>query len=178
MSKPKSTAKYTPLPTAPDEAHALLAASSEDESDADEVLPGERAAAAARGGGADSEQEGDTFPPPSDPRFERQPPSAWKRAALLGAIVFLFWLAFQIKGPRAPVVVHANRYSKQYKYRPAASPIVTETLKDGRLRVRGAGPTSTATPVPKVQATAATAAKKKGGKRKGAGKKAKKGTRK
>jgi hypothetical protein len=31
-----------------------------------------------------------------------------------------------------------NSYSEEYKYRPAASPVITETLKDGRLRIRGA----------------------------------------
>ncbi|KAJ7758313.1 hypothetical protein B0H16DRAFT_1313977, partial [Mycena metata] len=78
-----------------------------------------------------------------DPRFVMPTPAPWKRAAFLVLLVFCFWLAFQIKGERAkPKVVHANRYSKQYKYRPAASPIVTETLKDGRVRVRGAAPTS------------------------------------
>lgn len=33
-----------------------------------------------------------------------------------------------------------QRYSKQHKYRPAASPVVYEKLKDGRMRVRGAPP--------------------------------------
>jgi hypothetical protein len=42
------------------------------------------------------------------------------------------------------------RYSKEHKFRPAASPIITETLKDGRIRIRGAEPSmsSTATPKP------------------------------
>src|SRR6266849_768651 len=31
-----------------------------------------------------------------------------------------------------------QRYSKQYKFRPAASPVVYEKLKDGKTRVRGA----------------------------------------
>ena len=30
------------------------------------------------------------------------------------------------------------RYSDKFKYRPAASPVVTERMKDGRLLVRGA----------------------------------------
>jgi hypothetical protein len=30
------------------------------------------------------------------------------------------------------------RYSDEHKYRPAASPVITETLKDGRIRLRGA----------------------------------------
>lgn len=31
-----------------------------------------------------------------------------------------------------------GRYSDEFKYRPAASPIITEKLKDGRIRIRGA----------------------------------------
>lgn len=31
----------------------------------------------------------------------------------------------------------ARRYSKEFKYRPAASPIVTQKMPDGRSRVRG-----------------------------------------
>lgn len=31
-----------------------------------------------------------------------------------------------------------SSYSEEHKYRPAASPVITETLKDGRLRIRGA----------------------------------------
>ena len=52
-------------------------------------------------------------------------------------------------------VIAFCRYSKEHKYRPAASPIITETLKDGRIRLRGAIP-PTATPTPPV-------VKKKGG---------------
>jgi hypothetical protein len=33
-----------------------------------------------------------------------------------------------------------QRYSKQHKYRPAASPVIYENLKDGKTRVRGAAP--------------------------------------
>lgn len=32
------------------------------------------------------------------------------------------------------------RYSDEFKYRPAASPVITEYLKDGRIRLRGATP--------------------------------------
>ena len=41
-----------------------------------------------------------------------------------------------------------SRYSKEHKFRPAASPVITETLKDGRTRLRGsyATPTTTVTP--------------------------------
>lgn len=31
-----------------------------------------------------------------------------------------------------------RRYSEEFKYRPAASPVITETLPDGRIRIRGA----------------------------------------
>ncbi|KAH7921656.1 hypothetical protein BV22DRAFT_1198022 [Leucogyrophana mollusca] len=77
-----------------------------------------------------------------DPRFNRQSPSWWKRVALLSFIAFLFWLAFTLRPSRnvEPKVIHASRYSKEYKYRPAASPIITERLKDGRVRLRGASP--------------------------------------
>ena len=33
-----------------------------------------------------------------------------------------------------------GRYSEEFKYRPAASPVITEYLKDGRIRLRGANP--------------------------------------
>ncbi|KAA1472909.1 hypothetical protein DENSPDRAFT_751191, partial [Dentipellis sp. KUC8613] len=67
----------------------------------------------------------------------------WKRVALILFIAFMFWLSFAIRTPykHTPKVVHAHRYSKEHKFRPAASPIITEKLKDGRTRVRGAQPT-------------------------------------
>jgi hypothetical protein len=40
-----------------------------------------------------------------------------------------------------------GRYSKEHKFRPAASPVITHTLKDGRIRVHGAGPTAIPAPV-------------------------------
>ncbi|KAF7326466.1 Casein kinase I isoform alpha [Mycena sanguinolenta] len=104
-----------------------------------------------------------------DPRFAQPAPSPWKRVLLLLAIAFCFWLAYQLnRAPGPPKVIYANRYSKEHKYRPAASPIITETLKDGRLRVRGAAPTSSVTPTP----TPTPAKKVKyGKKKKGTGKK-------
>jgi hypothetical protein len=33
-----------------------------------------------------------------------------------------------------------TRYSEEFKYRPAESPVITEYLKDGRMRLRGASP--------------------------------------
>ncbi|THU90555.1 hypothetical protein K435DRAFT_968628 [Dendrothele bispora CBS 962.96] len=62
--------------------------------------------------------------------------------------------------PRKPQILHAQRYSKEYKFRPAASPIITESLKDGRLRVRGAGPTES--PEPKPTPSAKKTKKSKG----------------
>jgi len=80
-----------------------------------------------------------------DPRFNPPTPSWWKRALVVLFIVAMFWLYFSLRASMRqaeaqPGVIHAHRYSNQHKYRPAASPIVTETLKDGRKRVRGAAP--------------------------------------
>ncbi|KAG6838073.1 hypothetical protein C0991_002013 [Blastosporella zonata] len=57
-------------------------------------------------------------------------------------------------------VVYANRYSKEHRFRPAASPVITETLKDGRMRVRGAQPTATPEPTPKSPKPKKKSAKK------------------
>ncbi|KAI0763344.1 hypothetical protein BD413DRAFT_484506 [Trametes elegans] len=79
-----------------------------------------------------------------DPRFNPPTPSVWKRVALVFFLLAVFWLGFRLRAsvaqPPQTKVVHASRYSKDYKFRPAASPIVTERLKDGRVRVRGAAP--------------------------------------
>ncbi|KAG6872280.1 hypothetical protein C0995_011317 [Termitomyces sp. Mi166 len=95
---------------------------------------------------------------PPDPRFNPPIPSPFKRAALIAFTIILFWIASNIrtslwKNNREDNVVYASRYSKEHKFRPAASPIITETLKDGRVRIRGAAPTATPvqtpTPIPK-----------------------------
>ncbi|KAI6142748.1 hypothetical protein BKA82DRAFT_4190327 [Pisolithus tinctorius] len=80
----------------------------------------------------------------TDPRFNPPPPSAWKRIALIAFVVFLFWLSYSLSSKKntQPKVIYASRYSKEFKYRPAASPIITERLKDGRVRLRGAYPMS------------------------------------
>lgn len=86
--------------------------------------------------------------------FNRQPPAWWKRGLLLIALFGLGWLAIKLStGNSKPQVIYATRsvtfhhlhdkkltcrYSEEFKYRPAASPVITETLKDGRLRIRGA----------------------------------------
>ena len=99
-----------------------------------------------------------------DPRFNPPTPSPWKRAALVVLVVVLFWLGITMRKQMAkqPEVIYATRsvlvhpiasllqltwlvltfrYSKEHKFRPAASPVITERLPDGRLRVRGAAPT-------------------------------------
>ncbi|KAJ7136199.1 hypothetical protein C8R46DRAFT_1138200 [Mycena filopes] len=180
MAKKKPSTKYDDADDAGEQSALLGDASpigSEDEDEDGRTLVD---GAGSPGGHDVDEQEADggdddaDFPPAVDPRFIMPTPAPWKRAALLLLLGFCFWLAFQIKGHRVGKanVVHASRYSKQYKYRPAASPIVTETLKDGRVRVRGAAPTTSATPIPKAKPTPARAkraggkGKKKGGKRK------------
>lgn len=57
------------------------------------------------------------------------------------------------------------RYSDEHKFRPAASPIITETMKDGRLKVRGAGPTSSAIPTPTPTPTPKKVKKRRTGKK-------------
>lgn len=110
-----------------------------------------------------------------DARFNPPPPSPWKRFALVLLIASLFYFGFHMRSAlqdKKPKVIYASRYvrilpmhdisyfplsySKEHKFRPAASPVLTETLKDGRVRVRGALPTPTATPSPTK-----TAAKKR-----------------
>ncbi|EJF59172.1 hypothetical protein DICSQDRAFT_65500 [Dichomitus squalens LYAD-421 SS1] len=87
-------------------------------------------------------------PTSDDPRFNPPTPSPWKRFALVLFLVFLLYVGLKLRVNAIknlepePSVVHATRYSKDYKYRPAASPIITERLKDGRTRVRGAAPTA------------------------------------
>ncbi|CDO75128.1 hypothetical protein BN946_scf185010.g53 [Trametes cinnabarina] len=79
-----------------------------------------------------------------DPRFNPPTPSAWKRVALILFMIACLWIGFKLRTAvvetQQPKVIHASRYSKEYKFRPAASPIITERLKDGRVRVRGAAP--------------------------------------
>ncbi|KAG5646681.1 hypothetical protein DXG03_002671 [Asterophora parasitica] len=88
-----------------------------------------------------------------DPRFHQPPPSRLKRLALIVFTLLLFGVALRMRQSlwrekKAPKVIYASRYSREHKFRPAASPIITETLKDGRIRIRGAGPTATPDPKP------------------------------
>ncbi|KAF7309262.1 hypothetical protein MIND_00296500 [Mycena indigotica] len=94
--------------------------------------------------------------PPPRPRLQIQPKPLWRRHLLSMLLVALLaWLVLRrgIGKETKPKVIYANRYSNDYKFRPAASPIVTETLKDGRLRVRGAAPTTSKAPEPKPTKT-------------------------
>jgi len=55
----------------------------------------------------------------------------------------MFWLSIKLggmSGKKQPEIIYASRYSEEHKYRPAASPIITETLSSGRIRIRGANP--------------------------------------
>ncbi|KAJ3503082.1 hypothetical protein NLJ89_g8594 [Agrocybe chaxingu] len=108
--------------------------------------------------------------PEEDPRFSQPTPSPFKRLALVLFMALLFWVGFQLRSglleaKKKPKIIHATRYSKEFKYRPAASPIITETLKDGRIRLRGAQATPTAEPTPVVRPK-----KKTGGRKGGKGK--------
>ena len=119
-----------------------------------------------------SESESESEPP--DPKFTQPTVSRFKRTFLLIFFAVLCWLAFSsvLHTNRKPKVIHASRsvnvfvmdsvsdasllklrsqrYSKDYKFRPAASPVITETLKDGRTRLRGALPLPTQHPAPPV----------------------------
>ncbi|KAG5650667.1 hypothetical protein H0H81_011444 [Sphagnurus paluster] len=78
-------------------------------------------------------------------------PSFLKRLILVVCTLFLFWAALQLRGilyHEKAQVIYASRYSKDYKFRPAASPIITETLKDGCVRIHGAGPAPDPIPLP------------------------------
>ena len=137
----------------------------------------------------ESESESESESEPTDARFNQPPASRLKRTFLLMFLALLFCLMCTslLDTKRKPKkVIHASRsvvfwtwlfsalananlltkrYSKDYKFRPAASPIVTETLKDGRVRLRGALPTPTTTP-PVVKPKRKSGVGKASGKRK------------
>ncbi|EDR00908.1 uncharacterized protein LACBIDRAFT_333774 [Laccaria bicolor S238N-H82] len=70
------------------------------------------------------------------------PASRWRRLAFIFLCALVVLFAFLIRGSskKKPETLYASRYSREFKFRPAASPIITETLKDGRMRLRGATP--------------------------------------
>ncbi|CAE6501695.1 unnamed protein product [Rhizoctonia solani] len=67
--------------------------------------------------------------------------NAFRRILMIPVLVFVIYLAFKsytwVATPKKPEIIYADRYSDQYKFRPAASPIITEKLKDGKIRIRG-----------------------------------------
>lgn len=48
------------------------------------------------------------------------------------------------------MLILADRYSDEFRYRPAESPVITEYLKDGRIRLRGAHPAGVGVPPNKM----------------------------
>ncbi|TRM70523.1 hypothetical protein BD626DRAFT_564146 [Schizophyllum amplum] len=109
----------------------------------------------------------------ADPRFNQPAPAKWKRLALLVGFGLLVYAALALReyANRPPKIIYASRYSEEYKYRPAASPIITETLRDGRLRVRGAAPTTSIKPTTATPTPTKTGRKRRGKKRSKAAKK-------
>ncbi|KAL5526516.1 hypothetical protein ACEPAF_8240 [Sanghuangporus sanghuang] len=69
----------------------------------------------------------------------------WKKFALYFAVaVVSLWFTVVILnafGVRRSGIVYSTSYSKEHRFRPAASPIITQTLDDGRTLIRGAQPT-------------------------------------
>ncbi|WWD03567.1 hypothetical protein V865_001621 [Kwoniella europaea PYCC6329] len=74
--------------------------------------------------------------------FNRPPPSWWKRFMLIAVLILMAWFSVWLgrKGmqEQKPTVIYASRYSEEHKYRPAASPVITEYLPGNRIRIRGA----------------------------------------
>ncbi|KAK8853132.1 hypothetical protein IAR55_003833 [Kwoniella newhampshirensis] len=77
--------------------------------------------------------------------FNRPPPPWWKRLLLIFALIGMGWMSVYLGkkglgggGTGKKEVIYASRYSDEFKYRPAASPVITEYLPDGRTRIRGA----------------------------------------
>ncbi|EJT99168.1 hypothetical protein DACRYDRAFT_117951 [Dacryopinax primogenitus] len=92
------------------------------------------------------EESAETRPQVAADRFTQRPVPWWKRVLLILFIVLLggiIWLLKDVRNSLAPKVVYADRYSAEFRYRPAASPVITETLNSGRtLLIRGAHPTA------------------------------------
>jgi len=115
---------------------------------------------------------------PQRPRQRREPAgSPWCKAMLYTVLIVFgmyIWLSWTdpdqvamrqrawdaaMERIRGKQVVYASRYSKDFRYRPAASPIITEALPDGRKRLRGARPGDDI-PVPKPTSTSSKEATK------------------
>ncbi|OCF44606.1 hypothetical protein I317_01493 [Kwoniella heveanensis CBS 569] len=79
--------------------------------------------------------------------FNRPAPSWWKRVLLVIALFAMGWISIKLgsqgwgsgtKDGDKPTIIYASRYSDEHKYRPAASPVITEYLPGNRIRLRGA----------------------------------------
>ncbi|KIM21125.1 hypothetical protein M408DRAFT_333638 [Serendipita vermifera MAFF 305830] len=108
----------------------------------------------------------------------RRSGSQWCRAAILTVLIVLgsyLWLSWTdpdqvemrkqaweaaMEKIRGKQVVYANRYSKEHRFRPAASPIITEVLPDGRKKIKGARHGDDI-PIPKPTGTAAAKKQRK-----------------
>ncbi|THH05339.1 hypothetical protein EW145_g4866 [Phellinidium pouzarii] len=99
------------------------------------------------------EKDSENVEEPDEPTRPIPTQSRWRRLLTIISALVLVWVLLTLltatNGKRPPKIVHANRYSDEHKFRPAASPIITEHLKDGRVRLRGAHPTASSTAVPK-----------------------------
>ncbi|KAG8757190.1 hypothetical protein FRC14_002282 [Serendipita sp. 396] len=103
-------------------------------------------------------------------RHRQKTGTPWCKAAIYTFIILIlayFWLSWTdpdqialrkhawdkaMERIRGKQVIYSSRYSKQYKYRPAASPVVTETLSDGRTKIHGGRPGDDI-PIPKPTPT-------------------------
>ncbi|KAJ8462225.1 hypothetical protein ONZ45_g18014 [Pleurotus djamor] len=83
-----------------------------------------------------------------DPRFHQPTPSPLKRGLLVVFLVFLFWLALYMRTSILSYITKVeiqrsnDRYSEEFFFRPAASPVITTTLADGSVHVKGTLPTA------------------------------------
>ncbi|TFK63295.1 hypothetical protein BDN72DRAFT_776026 [Pluteus cervinus] len=126
-----------------------------------------------QGLGESSDEESENESAARRKRLQAQLPPAQQRRLTLRKILLLIGVAGMLWSfaltlkhrEKKPEIIYASRYSKEHKFRPAASPIITETLKDGRIRIRGSGPTPTATPKPVPTKKKTTGRLSKGGKK-------------
>ncbi|KAF9524331.1 hypothetical protein CPB83DRAFT_614730 [Crepidotus variabilis] len=88
--------------------------------------------------------------PAQDASVNQHKYSGCRKFSLILILAILVWATFSLGSslltPKKPEIIYASRYSKEHKFRPAASPVITETLKDGRIRLRGATPDPTPEP--------------------------------
>ena len=77
---------------------------------------------------------------PIDPRFDRPPPAAWKRIALILFLAFLFWLSYAIRPTKQsakPEVIYASRCVWNYlRFVPQNYPLVYACVWGGVLGIQ------------------------------------------